>query len=279
MQKQIAASLIAGDQLRFLDNLPDGTELRSPLLGQSLTEPSVKVRELGRSKEHMCPTTALVAVTGVNVQTTADLNRRFMRMNLDPKMERPECREFKRKDFLAALARARLDLLRSLYTVTAAYLASGERVASGELSGFDLWVRWVVQPLMWLGHRNILDTVQVATQIDPIVEFLKRLIPALQAFCTATGNEARGVAVSEILAEHFESEAAYLTAAAVRDVLGEATNAKRFKDKFELHPVTVGKWLARVHGRPVTVDGRLARLEKVRARNDTMRWRVREVAP
>jgi putative DNA primase/helicase len=291
LEKQLTASLIHGENIRILDNLKDGSQLSSRLLAQSLSEPLVKVRIFGKTDEVVCPTAALVAVTGVNIQTAQDLNRRFIRISLDPKMSAPETRAFKRKDVVAMLARERNKVLRDLFTITAAYIASGEKVASGELSGFHHWVQWVVQPLMWLGEENVLRTVRAAAISDPTVAMLRRVIPLLGELIQLSGKRGGGLLVSEMINEASheideegssrspteEEKRAAEVRRTLRDALGEATSAKRFANEWQFDARLVGEWFSRHHGRFVT-DGKCdRRIAKGRMKGGSQMWVVEQL--
>lgn len=282
LRKQLTASLIAGDQLRILDNLPDGTELRSSLLAQIVSEPSAKVRVLGESTEINCPTASLVIVTGVNVQTAADLNRRFMRIRLDPKVADPEARSFKRKALLQELARERVSVLRDLFTITASYIAAAESEDVGELAGYEHWVRWVAQPLKWLGRANVLHTVSAATAADPMVEMLRRLIPLISKLCELLGATA-GVRVSEMIAsDEFDNNSdrkvdAHKVRGELRTALGEATAAKRFQNEWQLDTRVIGRWFARHHGRIVVIENVGQRIAKGPLRDGSQVWQIESV--
>jgi len=283
LRKQLNASLIAGDQLRILDNLPDGTDLRSPLLAQILSERLVKVRVLGESTEFLCPTSSLVIVTGVNVQTAADLSRRCIRIRLDPKVSDPEARSFTRKALLSELAQARVSVLRDLFTITTSYLASGETTDIGELAGYEHWVRWVAQPLAWLGCANVLHTVSAATAADPTVEMLRRLIPLISTLCKLLGATA-GVRVSEMIEQSDFDANSQVDRKAVHDVrdelraaLGEATAAKRFQNEWQLDTRVIGKWFARHHGRIVIIESVGRRIVKGPLRDGSQVWQIESV--
>jgi putative DNA primase/helicase len=283
LEKQVTASLIHGANVRILDNLPEGTELSSRLLAQSLSERLVRVRVLGESREVECSTPALVAVTGVNIQTAADLNRRVIRISLDPRMSSPETRVFRRKNILEMLARERPAILRDLFTITHAYITSGETTATGDLAGFDHWVRWVAQPLVWLGEENVLRTVQAASAADPSVAMLRRVIPLISQLTTQLGARAGGVLASEMIgkADAFEGERKKVpddvrrTQEALREAFGEATGARQFDGEWQLNARMVGKWLSAHHGKPIA-DGEVhRRIAKGKEdRDGNQRWRV-----
>src|SRR5262249_52094438 len=107
--KQIGAALIDGDSIIALDNCDH--VLKSAMLAQALTEPVVKVRILGRSEMFVVLNTAVFTITGNNLKLAGDLPRRALRAIIDPKVERPELREFLSEDPIAAAHRKRPPLV------------------------------------------------------------------------------------------------------------------------------------------------------------------------
>src|SRR4051812_8452937 len=92
MEKRLGAALIAGDALISFDNCEQ--PLGGELLCQALTQRTLKVRPLGKSMLLSLPTDALFAATGNNLIVAGDMTRRTIVATLDPKMERPEHRDF-----------------------------------------------------------------------------------------------------------------------------------------------------------------------------------------
>jgi hypothetical protein len=91
LEKRIGSALIEAAPVFFVDNVND-TALRSDLLASTLTEPLVKVRQLGASRMLPLNPTAFVAVTGNGVVLGEDLVRRFVVVELDPRTENPTLR-------------------------------------------------------------------------------------------------------------------------------------------------------------------------------------------
>jgi putative DNA primase/helicase len=122
--KQLAASVLAGDQMILLDNLD--TVLDLPLLCQILTEQKVTIRRFGKLENVIAACVALVGATGNNLAIAGDIIRRFVVARIIIDEERPELREF---DFdpVEEAKKHRSDLVVAALTVVRAYLISGER--------------------------------------------------------------------------------------------------------------------------------------------------------
>ena len=91
-EKRLGAALLAGDPLISFDNCE--RPLGGELLCQCLTQRRVKVRILGKSEQPALPCDATFCATGNNLVLAGDVTRRAIVARLDPKVERPEEREF-----------------------------------------------------------------------------------------------------------------------------------------------------------------------------------------
>jgi hypothetical protein len=102
LEKRIAAELIEGGRVLFLDNL-NNTGLNSDLLASAITERPAKVRVLGKSQMLPLNASAFVVLTGNGLSVSEDLARRFIAVEFDPRSEDPEARPFSndiRKDVI-----------------------------------------------------------------------------------------------------------------------------------------------------------------------------------
>jgi hypothetical protein len=303
--KHLTAALIEAREVLILDNLKDGTPLACSLFAQTLTESLVDVRQLGTSLTHQCDTRRLAIATGVNVSTADDLNRRMLPCRLDPKVENPEARTFKRSELLADVRRERVALLSDLFTITAAYLHSGEHAAVGTLAGFQQFVRWVAEPLKWLGMENVISAVKTATATDNTVMLLTRIIPLLKKlqdrpeFENAKGLLAADMLMPDVMMSDSLKKALAQRAAegalagepstdeiawqTLRDklsaALGEATGAKPFQGSYQnqIDSVKVGRWLARIVGRVVMVDNKPCRVKSNDKSHGSLLWTVEDM--
>jgi putative DNA primase/helicase len=122
MEKRLGAALIAGDPLISIDNCE--TSLGGELLCQSLTQPTLKVRILGKSLNAEVPSNAAIYATGNNLTLSGDMTRRAVRSSLDPGVERPELRAFDR-DPVAMVEDHRGDYLTAALTMLRAYHVAG----------------------------------------------------------------------------------------------------------------------------------------------------------
>jgi hypothetical protein len=163
LEKRIAAELIEGAPALFLDNL-NNTVLKSSLLASAITERPARVRLLGRSQMVPLNASAFVVLTGNGLTVSEDLARRFIAVDLDPRIEDPESRSFT-NNILADVAARRRELLAALLTIwrwgRIADLRTGRPLGS-----FEQWGKWVRDPLLALGCQDPADRVMEAKERD-----------------------------------------------------------------------------------------------------------------
>jgi hypothetical protein len=243
--KLIGAALIQGRAVMMFDNLREGEPFTSTLLAQVITEPSAEIRELGLSRTHICDTQKLIVATGVNVTTASDLTRRGLSIRIDPKMENPADRTFERPNLIEDARLKRAAILSDCFTITAAYLASGEHAKTSALAGFEQFVRWIAEPLVWLGLPDIIESARAAKAANPDDVLLGRILPLWRLI-----QAPRGMTVHELV--HTSGGAGVLELQyrkELKSLLGEATNAREVGGIPELTTRAVTRWIARMEGR------------------------------
>jgi putative DNA primase/helicase len=111
----------------------------------------------------------------------SDMVRRTLICRLDPNMERPETRKFKRNPFKDVLA-DRGKYIGAAMTISRAYLAAGEPGVRGiELASFGAWSRFVQGPLIWLGKADPAGSVENNSGDDPEQNALRAVLTAWHA--------------------------------------------------------------------------------------------------
>ena len=166
LEKRIGSALIEAAPVLFVDNVND-TALRSDLLASTLTEPLVKVRQLGASRMLPLNPTAFVAVTGNGVVLGEDLVRRFVVVELDPRTENPESRPFK-PGFLNDISARRTELLEAGLTIWRWGRQNESTIKCGRaLGSYETWSRWVRDPLKALGCADPVERIAEIKGRDP----------------------------------------------------------------------------------------------------------------
>jgi hypothetical protein len=269
-RKVIQGELHSGASFMNLDNLPDGTPFESPLLGQVLSQLSGKVRVMGKNNEQpVIPFGRMVILNGNNVAAGADLARRILIVRLDPRMAHPEERTFRRTNLLDDAIRERETILTDLFTIAAAYAASGQKVKVNPLVGYDEFRERIAAPLKWLGCPDVIESISTRAAPDETCSTLEVMLPLWQQL----KDNKNGLTVKEAI-EHagLLGHKAY---SEFQRQLAQATKVRAFGGTYELDPIQVGYWLRRVRDR--VVDGH--RFEHVKKnREGTQLWRVTCIA-
>lgn len=243
MEKRLGASFIAGDPLISIDNCEN--QLGGELLCQALTQPTLKVRILGKSLNAEVPSNAAIYATGNNLTLAGDMTRRAVRCSLDPGVERPELRSFDRDPVLTAKAN-RGQYATAAITIIRAFHVAGQPQQTTPLGSFADWSRWVRDALIWLGEADPCATMDQVRGADPKLEALTMVIEqwlaviggarvsVKEAIDAAVEQRASGFSRTEFIHPDFRE--------ALLSVAGEggAVSGRR-----------LGKWIAANQGRIV----------------------------
>jgi hypothetical protein len=164
LDKRLSSALIEARPCIFLDNF-NAKDLKSDILASALTEGTMMVRVFGKTKNVPLFTRAFIAITGNGVQIAEDMARRLLLCNLDAKMENPEQHQFK-GGFLDSVYDQRALLLSAVLTIWR-YGQQNEVRRGLPLGNYEVWARWVRDPLLELGcHDPVLRIVQIKAD-DP----------------------------------------------------------------------------------------------------------------
>jgi hypothetical protein len=172
-EKRLSSMLMRGDPLIAIDNLDQ--PLEGALLNQALTQQQVELRILGLSKMVVARTSALITATGNNLIVKGDMTRRGVVGRLDPKVERPELREFT-YDPLADAKENRGELVVAALTILKAYHNAGRPNRPSPLQSFTHWSDTVRAALLWLGMGDPVKTMLRLRKTDPATSNLKAVL-------------------------------------------------------------------------------------------------------
>jgi putative DNA primase/helicase len=164
MEKRLGALILEGVQIISLDNCSHN--LGGDLLCQITERPLIRIRILGKSQTPECEWCGTLFANGNNILLLDDMTRRAIICNLDPKMERPEQREFKNNPIEMVMA-DRGAYIAAILSIARAYLMSGESVKCPPIASYGQWSRMVREPLIWLGEADVVKSMEQARDIDP----------------------------------------------------------------------------------------------------------------
>jgi hypothetical protein len=235
-EKSVGAELINGRPFVLLDNLIQ--PLQGALLCQLMSQPTVELRDLGRSRNISLSAGVSLYATGNNAQVKGDMTRRVLVCTLDAKMEHPETRSFdhdlleEAKRRRAELVSAALTILRWRFCWQEGTPGPWERVADlVPHAGFTEWSDRIRRPLMALGHGDPVLSIEHARMTDGEADVLGALIETWQV---AFGD-----------GEKTCRQAIDLAQGELRDAIKAAT-----RERDDPTPARLGNYLGRVRDRP-----------------------------
>jgi putative DNA primase/helicase len=213
-EKRLVAALLTGQTIISIDNV--NGELGGDALCQIIERPVVSVRPLGQSAFIKIESRATCFATGNNIRLVGDMTRRVILCSLDPDMERPELREFKRDPFDDVLANRGLYVAAAL-TIVSAYIQAGCPDQARPLASFEDWSRIVRSALIWLGRTDPVDTMNAAREDDPVK---LTLLSLLSAWHDAVGSEPKTAGEIVSASQALSYDSSYMNES-LREVLSE----------------------------------------------------------
>lgn len=172
-EKRLSSMLLEGDGCVAIDNCE--TPLGGEFLCQALTQPSLKVRPLGKSVMIEVSTAALFTATGNNLTFIGDMGRRALLCQLDPCVERPELRKFE-FDPVQVIKNNRGEFVAAALTILRAYHVAGRPFQVAPLGSFADWSNLVRCALIWLGCADPCDTMDKVRKADPELAQIKLMM-------------------------------------------------------------------------------------------------------
>jgi hypothetical protein len=165
LDKQISAALMEGGPSLLLDNF-NNTTLASSVLASALTERPSKVRILGKSRLAVLNALVFIMVTGNGLILSRDIIRRFLRIELDARVENAEVRDFTSNHLLQDLRRDRADVLVEVLTIWR--WGRLKKLGRGKpLGSYEQWGEWVRDPLLELGCQDPVKRMTDTKALDP----------------------------------------------------------------------------------------------------------------
>lgn len=255
MRKLLLATLSKSPAAIFFDDM-ESDVVPIDLLKMCLTEEFIAGRLLQVSKDVTVSTRTLMLFTGNNIEAVKDMSRRVLTISLDPKMEMPVARVFKRPNLADEVRGDRARFVSAALTIIRAWIAAGSpRAAVRPVATYGLWSDWCRQPIIWLGLPDPATRIFEQVLKDPDSELLGRLMTAWKSVWGFGPVQVRKL-VSEVSPD-------------LRDCVEEVAVYNGATDKKRL-----GWWLKKQAGR--IVDG--LRLVRVDGGGSAASWRIEAVS-
>ena len=176
MKKLLIALLLKSPAVVNFDDL-NGDIVPSESLKTCLTEEFIGGRLLGLSKDVTCSTRALFLFSGNNVDPLRDMARRIISIHIDPAIETPTERRFRRPNAEADARRHRARYVTAALTIVRAWIVAGSPLTDVKpVASFNRWSEWCRQPLLWLGEKDPASRLFEQLALDPDHETLGRML-------------------------------------------------------------------------------------------------------
>lgn len=240
MGKVITAQILANKKIINFDNLVDDIK-PYPSLCSLLTSSEVEGRVLGKSLVISGSTKILVLASGNNVDPVADMARRVVTINLDPREEIPALRTYNNRYLLEEVYENRHLYITDVLTIVRAWIRAGKPIADvPNVGSFNQWSDYCRQPLLWLGLEDPVTSMIQAIKYDPQHVAEGRLVTLLH---------------EEFKANVFKTCDIVATAnkSGCSEELREALNDLDLMNAGTPNSRSIGRWLSRKEG--VRFDG------------------------
>jgi hypothetical protein len=145
MSKHILALLREGHPCVLFDNIPHDSEIKADVLAKAMSSDIYSGRLLGETKTLTVPSSAIWFFTGNNIQFSGDFSTRVFPVRLNPRMENPETRKYKRENGgLDWTLHNRSRILNALISI----IQDGQNYEPLDTgSRFKIWDRYIRLPL------------------------------------------------------------------------------------------------------------------------------------
>ena len=153
-EKRLHASLIAKDQVLFLDNV--SKKIEGAAFSAVLTKENWKSRFLGVTNNVGVSTKTTILINGNNLEVSYEVARRIIAARIVPMVANPRTRTGFKHNLSTYISENRPQLVCDALTVLRAFFQSGcpqehDRTAFGS---FDEWDRVIRGALLWLGEPD-----------------------------------------------------------------------------------------------------------------------------
>lgn len=256
--KLLLSQLMKAPAVIEFDNLTDNLRPFDKLCS-ALTSESLEGRQLGHSRTLVVPTRTLFLSSGNNVRPIEDMVRRCISIHLDPGMEAPAARIYKRPNLLDEVRRDRIKFIGAALTIVRAWVLAGQpSTHCPSLAGYTEWSNWCRQPLLWLGQPDPATSVFKGLKEDPSHLLLGRVLAGWHDKHGSAPKMIRDVVKAAVHLDETDD---------FRDALAEAAGGNE-----SINVRKLGHWLARNEGRIVGPY----RLRKAPKTRNAENWQVVE---
>lgn len=277
MSKKIVALLRGGEGAITIDNVVG--RWSSPVLSSLITDGVFNDRVLGSSTWFKGDARIFITATGNNGEPDTDLGRRFIRVRIDPRCERPQARDFDFEPTERAL-RSRMAVAWGVLVLIAAHRAAGAPIYGKGGAGFEQWSSLVRQAVLHAGVMGYTEAagigvvgdpaksiVEDASAADPEIEALGNVLVALEE-----GKRGEDFQVRELLVVY---ESGFARPDSWQGRFREGLRSLPGADRGEMTATRLGQYLK--HRRDRVVGGLV--LQSAGQHRGAALWKVGRIGP
>jgi len=240
LNKHILSLLREGHNCVLFDNIAQGTNIKSDTLAKAMSSEIFSGRLLGVNRTLAVASSAIWFFTGNGILFSGDFSTRVYPINLNPKMENPDTRFFKRDAVLDWVLEKRTDILWALASI----IKSGQEApALPSGSRFKIWDKYIRAPLFAVTDIDINLAIAANKELDTDFINKKNLITLLYKDFGSAAFTSR-----EIISQGFPSGVDNPPVAigeVLEDVLGKYAGSAKSVGKL------LGKMVDRTYGKLV----------------------------
>ncbi len=163
-QKCLIAWGLLAPEVIYFDNVASGSRIGSPVLDMALTRDRFSGRILKQSKIVEVELFATWIAAGNNLSAFGDTARRALICRIEPKMERPECREFRIADIIGYARDNREHFLSCALGLLSGWLRTKGPSPTPPLGSFETWSHAVRGAIIWAGGSDVAEAL--ASQVE-----------------------------------------------------------------------------------------------------------------
>jgi len=277
LAKKLVSLLVAGVDYVSFDNVVG--QMSSSVLSALLTDGALSERLLGGNTWYSGVARMFVCASSNNASLDRDLSRRFVRVRIDPGVERPNGLSFPFDPVDVALSE-RMSIARSvLVVIRAFYCAGAPRSGTGD-AGFSQWNLLVRQCVLWVGNEGLSEEAGIGTLGDPAHSIVEQAgvddpdTTALHMLLLGASRSFDGDSFSAGALQRLYTAAEHLTDPDDDRVLLREGLQAMLAGKREVSSTSIGRVLSFRRDRPVR--GLVLRHAGI-DRNGSVAWAVRTV--
>lgn len=163
--KHILAILQEGHSCVLFDNIKQGSTIQSGRLAMAMSNDIYGGRQLGENKTIEVPSSAIWIFTGNGIKFVGDFATRIYPITINPDMEDPNTRIFKRDN----IGQWAMDNRKKILSAVLSIIVSGKGMREiGGSTRFKLWDKYVRRPLYKVSGIDVNDAIKNNQKDDPL---------------------------------------------------------------------------------------------------------------